>query len=126
MQRRDFLKDSAKVGGLIGATRLGAVLDQESFASRLLILPNENKLTPPAKGKIPVAVLISNQVTMMDYAGPWEVFQDVDIPSRGEGEDRMPFQLFTVSDTTEVVLGTAGLKIVPNYTFQTAPTPKVI
>ena len=64
---------------------------------------------------------------MIDYAGPWEVFQDVHIPRRGSDHaDQMPFELFTVSDTTEIVVGSAGLKIVPNYTFENAPSPKVV
>ena len=28
-------------------------------------------------GKIPVAVMLDDASTMMDFAGPWEVFQDV-------------------------------------------------
>jgi transcriptional regulator GlxA family with amidase domain len=129
MQRRDFLKTTTVAGAAIGGVGISALLQQESEASfhHLIIPTNENKLTPPKTGKIPVAFLITNNVTMIDYAGPWEVFQDVHVASRGENhDDQMPFQLFTVSDTTEVVIGTAGLKIVPNYTYLTAPTPKVI
>jgi transcriptional regulator GlxA family with amidase domain len=95
--------------------------------ARNLKAENDNRLTPPAKGKIHVAFLISSGVTMIDYAGPWEVFQDVHVPGRGSDMDeQMPFELFTVSDTTEPVVGSAGLKIIPNYSFQTAPQPKVI
>ena len=86
-----------------------------------------SKLTPPAKGKIPVAVAISDGVTVIDFAGPWEVFQDVMIPDRGKDMDeQMPFQLFTVSEKTEPLSGSAGLKLVPDYAFDSAPQPKVI
>jgi len=86
-----------------------------------------SKLTPPAKGKIPVAVAISDGVTVIDFAGPWEVFQDVMIPDRGKDMDeQMPFQLFTVSEKTEPLTGSAGLKLVPDYTFDSTPQPKVI
>jgi transcriptional regulator GlxA family with amidase domain len=83
-----------------------------------------NKLTPPAKGKIPVAVAISEGVTVIDFAGPWEVFQDVSVPSRGD--DQEVFQLFTVSEKTDPVTGSGGLKLVPDYTFESAPAPKVV
>jgi transcriptional regulator GlxA family with amidase domain len=129
MQRRDFLKNSTVAGAVITSVGMSAILPHESRAesfNQISSSPSDNKLTPPPKGKIPVAFLVSSNVTMIDYAGPWEVFQDVHVTSRGEHDDQMPFQLFTVSDSTEVVVGTAGLKIVPNYTFQTAPTPKVI
>lgn len=88
----------------------------------------ERKLVPPDKGKILVGFAISEGVTVIDFAGPWEVFQDVMLPGRGgNGSDHsMPFELFTVSENTSVVTGTAGLKLVPNYSFETAPTPQVI
>jgi transcriptional regulator GlxA family with amidase domain len=84
-------------------------------------------LTPPAKGKIPVAVAISEGVTVIDFAGPWEVFQDVHVRDRGtDMEEQMPFQLYTVSERTDDITGSGGLKLVPDYTFDTAPQPKVI
>ena len=86
----------------------------------------DKKLPAPAKGRIPVAFVISNDVTVIDFAGPWEVFQDVMIPARGEGMDGMPFELFTVSDKKELIVGSGGLKLMPDYTLETAPPPKVV
>lgn len=97
------------------------------FAGNFLISEAASKLTPPAKGKIPVAFAISDGVTVIDFAGPWEVFQDVMVSSRGkEMDEQMPFELFTVSEKTEPLAGSAGLKLVPDYTFETAPQPKVV
>jgi len=87
----------------------------------------ENKLTPPLRGKIPVAFAISQGVTLIDFAGPWEVFQDVTVKHRGTSpDDEDPFQLFTVSEKKETVTGSGGLKLVPDYTFDNAPAPKVV
>jgi len=64
---------------------------------------------------------------VIDFAGPWEVFQDVHVSTRGKDMDeQMPFELFTVSEKIEPLTGSAGLKLVPDYTFDTAPQPKVI
>ena len=41
-------------------------------------------------------------------------------------EDQMAFQLFTVSEKTDPVTGSGGLKLVPDYTFESAPLPKVV
>ena len=41
-------------------------------------------------------------------------------------EEMMPFRLFTVSETTKPLRGSAGLQLVPDYTFENAPQPKVI
>jgi transcriptional regulator GlxA family with amidase domain len=38
----------------------------------------------------------------------------------------MPFELFTVSDKTDALTGSGGLKLVPDYTFESTPQPKVI
>jgi len=115
MKRRDFMSHTACFGVVVAATPLNSL----AFAN--------NKLTPPAKGKIPVAFALSEGATVIDFAGPWEVFQDVMVTSRGASMDeQMPFQLYTVSETTEPITGSGGLKLVPDYTFESAPQPKVI
>ncbi|HKS09524.1 MAG TPA: DJ-1/PfpI family protein [Pyrinomonadaceae bacterium] len=85
-----------------------------------------NKLTPP-DGSIPVAFAMSRGATMIDFAGPWEVFQDVMVMNSKEQEGhRQPFQLYTVSDKTDAIEASGGMKIVPDYTFENAPAPKVV
>jgi putative intracellular protease/amidase/YHS domain-containing protein len=81
-----------------------------------------NPLKPPAQGSIPVAFLISEGAQVIDFAGPWEVFQDVMIPGRAD----QPFRLYTVSESTSPFHASGGMKIVPDYTFENAPAPKVI
>ena len=80
----------------------------------------KNRLSVPEKGIIPVAFLMSEGVTVIDFAGPWEVFQDAVSPGD------TGFHLFTVSDKRETITGSAGLKLVPDYTFDDAPEAKVI
>jgi transcriptional regulator GlxA family with amidase domain len=126
MKRREFMNQTASLGVVVAGASLPG-----SFVHAFLPTPSfavaNNKLTPPAKGKIPVAFAISEGVTVIDFAGPWEVFQDVHVSSRGKDmEEQMPFQLFTVSDKTEPLTGSGGLKLVPDYTYETAPQPKVV
>ena len=89
--------------------------------------PNEavtetTSLTPPDKGQIPVAFLISDGAVIIDFCGPWEVFQDVMLPGREE----MSFRLYTVAETKKPIRTSGGMQIVPDYTIQNAPAPKVI
>jgi putative intracellular protease/amidase/YHS domain-containing protein len=90
--------------------------------------PNEvpaaatTSLKPPDTGQIPVAFLISDGAVVIDFCGPWEVFQDVMIPGRQE----MPFRLYTVAETKKTIRTSGGMQIVPDYTIQNAPAPKVI
>jgi len=116
MKRREFISQSA------GFVAVAAALPGSALSAAA-----NNKLTPPEKGKIPIAFAISEGVTVIDFAGPWEVFQDVHVSTRGKDMDeQMPFELFTVSEKIEPLTGSAGLKLVPDYTFDTAPQPKVI
>jgi transcriptional regulator GlxA family with amidase domain len=78
------------------------------------------RLTPPKTGAIPVAFVISERFTVIDALGPWEVFQDTGIDGRGA------FELYTVAETLAPLTASAGLKVVPNFTFATAPAPRVV
>lgn len=132
MQRRDFITKTAVVGvAAVAASAVAGVLTRVEYSTggnpTEKTSANEKRLTPPVKGRIPVAVAISEGATMIDFAGPWEVFQDVYVPARGkETEEQQPFQLFTVSEKTDPVTGSAGIRIVPDYTFDTAPQPKIV
>src|ERR1043166_9597322 len=81
-----------------------------------------NPLKPPTEGSIPVAFLISNGAQVIDFAGPWEVFQDVMVTGRSDH----PFRLYTVSESTSPIHTSGGMKIIPDYNFENAPAPKVI
>jgi len=87
-------------------------------------------LKPPANGTINVAVLISEGAVVIDFTGPWEVFADTMFDSKGQpwtGDNDMvmPFHLYTVSDSRKPV-NASGLTIVPDYTFDDAPEPRII
>jgi len=80
------------------------------------------RFRPPANGPIAVAFVVTASANVIDFAGPWEVFQDAAVP----GSDTPAFRLYTVSDSRRPVSLTGGLTIVPDYTFDDAPTPSVI
>lgn len=127
MKRREFMNQTASFGVVAAGLCVPDTLAGKFLPNTPLSVAAANKLTPPAKGKIPVAFAISDDVTVIDFAGPWEVFQDVHVSGRGaDMDEQMPFQLFTVSEKTEALTGSGGLKLVPDYTFDTAPQPKVI
>jgi transcriptional regulator GlxA family with amidase domain len=71
----------------------------------------------PATGKIPVAFVVSEGAVVIDFAGPWAVFESV---------RDSPFQLYLVAETAQPIRASSGMKIVPDYTFANAPRPKII
>ena len=128
MNRRELLKRSAALGLAAGIPSLaagtlfagtGAIPAKTTTDKTKLI---SNPLTPPAQGSIPVAFPISEGAVIIDFCGPWEVFSAVEIHGR---KDRA-FHLYTVAETKEPILASGGMEIVPGYTLQAAPMPKVI
>ena len=130
MNRRDLFKCTAALGLGAGASYLAATYRSmaaaavpaapaagDDNASLNPLLP----LTPPATGPIPVAFVISKGAVVIDFGGPWEVFQDAGLANG----DRC-FQPYTVAETLDPVAASAGLTILPNYTFATAPPPKIV
>ena len=122
MNRRSFLGKSAVLsaglGGLVTSNTLTAENSRNSSAIK--------KLNAPSQGTIPVAFCISQDVTLIDFAGPWEVFNNVMIPEPGSDHAaQMPFELYTVSDSMDPV-HSGALQLIPNFTFENAPTPKVV
>ncbi len=81
-----------------------------------------DKLPVPADGKIPIAFMLGPDAEVVDFSGPWGVFEYVQL----EGRDGSPFQPYTVAATRNPLKVSAGLTIVPDYTFENAPAPRVI
>ena len=117
MNRRQFLTTTAGATVLLATQPLRAANNDVKGVSDA-----KQKLTPPAKGGIPVAILISEYLNVIDFSGPWGVFESVNVP----GASEPPFHLFTVAETPEIVVSGSGLKIKPDYTFANVPEVKVV
>lgn len=94
--------------------------------------PQVQPLKPPANGQINVAFIVSDSADVMDIVGPLEAFGDTMLTPDGKpvhdiDADNMvmPFHAYTVSDSKQPI-SAGGLKVVPDYTFATAPKPQVI
>jgi putative intracellular protease/amidase/YHS domain-containing protein len=121
MNRRELLKRSAALGFTAAGslTLPGAAAATFDAAAET---PALNPLTPPANASIPVAFLISEGAVVIDFCGPWEVFERVYIPGRKFDA----FSLYTVAESAAPISAAGGLKITPTYTIANAPAPKII
>jgi putative intracellular protease/amidase/YHS domain-containing protein len=131
IKRRELLKKSAALGFIaavpfsLAAKRiagLGASAwtgDADSSGSATA----QNPLKPPKSGTIPVAYPLSRGVIDIDFTGPWAIFGSVMLPG---GDMTSPFQQYSVAETKAPLVTGSGLTVVPDYTFETAPQPKVI
>src|SRR6266702_8128139 len=130
INRKDLVNAAAR-SGLIAALALFVIGQLSANAAPIETTGSSgdnkqaskaNSLKPPAQGQIPVAFVISDGAVIIDFCGPWEVFQDVMIP----GPQDHPFHLYTVAETTAPIRAGGGMQIVPDYTLANAPAPKVI
>jgi transcriptional regulator GlxA family with amidase domain len=123
MKRRDLLQLSAGLGIAASFSRssLGAS-DMKAGETSTSAAPAANLLHPPANGHMPVAFLLSDGAVVIDFAGPWEVFEHVAVP----GSSVPAFELYTVAETTKPIQTSGGMIVVPNHSFATAPAPKII
>lgn len=83
------------------------------------------KLQAPERGKIKVAFVMTEGATMIDFAGPWEVFQDTHVEARVEA-DKHPFELYTVGASLDPISTSGDMTVVPDYHFGNAPAPDVV
>ena len=74
--------------------------------------------------KINVGILIFNEVEVLDFAGPYEVFSRTRLEKGAESRksnDSAPFKVFTVSVNDKTIKATGGLKVISDYTFFNSP-----
>ncbi len=71
-----------------------------------------------------VAILVFDDVEVLDFAGPFEVFSRTrlipGIDSR-RTEESAPFRVFTVAPQPGPVVATGGLKLLPAHAFEDCP-----
>ena len=80
-------------------------------------------------GKLQVGVLVFDDVEVLDFAGPFEVFSRTrttpGLESR-RSEESAPFNVFTVAPRPGPIIATGGLKVVPHFDFATSPAIDVL
>lgn len=68
-----------------------------------------------------IAILVFDEVEVLDFAGPFEVFSVTDELSNGQH-----FQVSLVAETPGTIRARNGLNIVPNHTLESAPMPQIL
>ncbi|HEV2111200.1 MAG TPA: DJ-1/PfpI family protein [Gammaproteobacteria bacterium] len=101
-----------------------------------LILPSANAaditshIAPPKSGIIKVAFVLSEGATVIDFAGPWDVFETVVLHGEGNAASSQPFRLYTVAPSKAPLHtsggATPGMTVIPDYSFADAPTPDIV
>ena len=67
------------------------------------------------------AIVIFDEVEVLDFAGPFEVFSVT-----GRRRKLEPFDVYTVAERPTPVLARNGLSVNPKYSFADAPVPDIL
>jgi len=71
---------------------------------------------------INVGIYLFNQVEVLDFAGPFEVFSTASrVKLRLDQDADEPFRVFTISETGQNIHARGGLEVKPNYHFNNHP-----
>ncbi|MBN8282753.1 DJ-1/PfpI family protein [Zoogloea sp.] len=122
MKRRDLVKRlavaaSALLPGL-GRAEGKSIPKRQKRGATKPVAP-----IPYAKGeRITVAFVLGPGAEVVDFAGPWGVFEYVFLPD----QETPPFELYTVAESTVPLRVSGGMTIVPDYRFDDAPQPRLI
>ena len=107
MDRRQLLKTTLGGAALAVAAAPAVVLGLD-------LLPL------PSRRSIKVAFMLGQGTNLIDTAGPWETFQDVQLSDGGR------FELFTVAPDMQPRRMGGGFMAVAHHSFADAPQPNVI
>lgn len=120
MKRNDWITATC-------ATALGSLVGGAPAQAASAALDRGKPLALPRSGRIRVAYAVGPMATLIDFAGPWEVFGEAMVPSLGSTMDaQMPFDQYLVGESREAIETERGLKVVPAFSFAAAPQPDVI
>jgi transcriptional regulator GlxA family with amidase domain len=67
------------------------------------------------------AILIFDDVEVLDFTGPYEVFN-----AANEVSGEKLFNVFTIANKTELITARNGLKIIPDFSLINSPPPDIL
>jgi putative intracellular protease/amidase/YHS domain-containing protein len=76
----------------------------------------------PTDGKIKAAFLISPGAEIVDFGGPWGVFEYVYVGKPSHN----PFELYTVAPAKAPIKISGGMIVTPSYALADAPLPDIV
>ena len=68
-----------------------------------------------------VGIFVFDDIEVLDFCGPFEVLSVTRVDESKRLETLSPFDVKLVSITKDIVLTTGGMKVVPDFDFETCP-----
>lgn len=68
-----------------------------------------------------VGIVLFENIEVLDFCGPFEVFSAARINEEKRREEPSPFELFLVAEKNAPVVTTGGMKVLPDHTLENCP-----
>ena len=68
-----------------------------------------------------VGIVLFENIEVLDFCGPFEVFSATRLREENRREEPSPFEVLLVAEKTDTVITTGGMKVIPDCTFQNCP-----
>lgn len=73
-----------------------------------------------------VGILIFENVEVLDFCGPFEVFSVTRLDEEKRWDEPSPFRVFLVAQTKNPVVTTGGMKVLPDYDLDDCPSLDIL
>jgi transcriptional regulator GlxA family with amidase domain len=68
-----------------------------------------------------VGIVLFEDIGVLDFCGPFEVFSAVRLNEDKRREEPSPFEAWLVAEHPEPVISAGNMKVIPHYTFENCP-----
>jgi len=68
-----------------------------------------------------IGILLFNDIELLDFAGPYEVFCIANVVVSMQARDVTPFLVFTIVDKPHTIRTRAGLRVLPDFGLEDCP-----
>ena len=73
-----------------------------------------------------VGILVFDEVEVLDFCGPFEVFATTRLEESRRREEPSPYEVVLVAGSRDVVVASGGLKVLPDQTLEDCPPLEVL
>jgi transcriptional regulator GlxA family with amidase domain len=73
-----------------------------------------------------VGIVLFEDIEVLDFCGPFEVFSAVRLNEEQRREEPSPFDVWLVAENPEPVTTTGNMNVIPHYTFESCPALDIL
>lgn len=73
-----------------------------------------------------VGILLFNQIEVLDFCGPFEVFSVTRLDESRRQKTTSPFKISLIAHTNDPIITTGGMRVLPDYTLETCPALDIL